>query len=177
MGLETDFLVASEQELETAFPGWVPPRPKMSKDKTWAPSRPFPKLGKSPREVHKAELAAFQNLPHAQFKGVDPVKLGTLQAILCGGEPLVGTEDRPALLANPKDADEWLLRLTDALVHGLAGLTKPQLKAAAKRWSETEELQADGWSARDAASVIEPLSELAKTATGEKKSMYVWVRL
>jgi hypothetical protein len=177
MSLETDFLVASEQELEAAFPGWVPPRPKMSKDKTWAPSRPFPTPGKAPRAVYKAEMAALQKLPHAQFKGVDPVKLGTLQAILCGGDQLLGLEDRPALLANPKDADEWLLRLTDALVHGLAGLTKPQLKAAAKRWSETEELQADGWSARDAASVIEALSELAKRATDEKKNVYVWMRL
>ncbi|HEV3257856.1 MAG TPA: hypothetical protein VG013_13305 [Gemmataceae bacterium] len=177
MSLETDFLVASQPELEAAFPGWVPPRPRVSKDKTWAPSRPFPILGKSHRAVFKAEMAALQKLPHAQFRRVDPVKLGTLQAIVCGGEQLVGVEDRPALLVNPKEADEWLLRLTDTLVHGLARLTRPQLKAAAKRWLETEELQADRWSARDAASLIEALSELAKRASDEKKNLYVWMRL
>ena len=177
MSLEADFLVASEQELQAAFPGWVPPRPRMSKDKTWAPSRPFPKSGKSARAVYKAEMAAVQKLPHAQFRRVDPVKLGTLQAILRGGDQLLGVEDRPALLANPKEADEWLLRLTDALVHGLASLSKPEFRAAAKQWAETEELQADGWSARDAASVIEALSGLAKRASNEKKNVYVWMRL
>jgi hypothetical protein len=177
MSLDTDFLVASEPELQAAFPGWVPPRPRKSKDRTWAPSRPFPAPGKSPRAICKAELAAVQKLPHAQFRRIDPVKLGTLQAILGGGDQLLGIENRPALLANPNEADEWMLRLTDALVQGLASLTKQQRRAAARRWAETAELQADRWFAKDAASVIEALSELAKRASAEQKNVYVWIRL
>jgi hypothetical protein len=177
MSLETDFFVASVEQVEAAFPGWVPPKPTKTKQQTWVPSRPFPKSGKTPRAIHKAEMAALHKLPHAEFKRVDPVKLGTLQAMLCGGELLLGIEDRPALLANPQEADEWMLRLTDALVQELAGLTKAQRKALAKRWSETEEFQVEGWAAEDAALVIEALSDLASKATQEQKSVYVWMRL
>jgi hypothetical protein len=177
MSLETDFVVASEEQLGAAFPAWVPPKPEPTKENTWVPPRPFPKSGKSPSAIYKAEMAAFQKLPHAQFKGVDPVKLGTLQAILGGGQRLLGVEDRPALLCNPREGDEWLLRLTDALVQGLAGLTKRRLKAVARRWSETEELQAAGWAAKDAVAVIEALGDLARKAAEGKKNVYVWMRL
>jgi hypothetical protein len=178
VGLETDFFVASDEQLEAAFPAWVRPKPKQKVDGTWAPSRPFPDLGKSPNAIYKAEMAAMKKLPHAQFKGIDPVKLGLLQSIVGGGEGEIGIEDRPALLANPgKDdsLDEWMNPLNQALIQGLAGLTKEKLKTAAKRWSETDELQ--GWSTKDAAEVIERLSDLAKRANEEKKNMYLWMRL
>jgi hypothetical protein len=173
MGLETDFFVASKEELEAAFPTWVPPAAKPNADKTWAPSRPFPKSNKSPRALFKAQMAAFQKFPHAQFKGVDPVKLDQLMAVLSLGKH-ASHESRPALLADEEECDEWMLLLTKAFVQALAKINKQQVKVVAEKWSESEEVQ---WSPKEAGSVVQALSDLAKNAASANKSLFLWMRL
>src|SRR5216684_755317 len=122
MGLETDFFVASEEELQAAFPTWVPPAAKPKKDNTWLPSRPFPKSKKSPRALFAGQMAALKKFPHAQFKRIDPVKLDLILGVLLhGGGRTV--EARPALIAAEDECDEWLHRLTAAFAQALVGST------------------------------------------------------
>ena len=137
------------------------------------PSRPFPKSSKSARALFKAQMAAIQKLPHAQFKGVDPVKLNLLLAVLSPRKH-DSHESRPALLASEEECDEWMLLLTNAFVKALAGVTRQQLKAAAEKWSQTEEVE---WSPKDSASVVQALSDLAKKAASGNKRLYLWMRL
>jgi hypothetical protein len=81
------------------------------------------------------------DVPVLKLKGLDPVKLDTLSAILgvrspATGEPLWYDEEAGALL----------LPVAHALVRTLAAAGDATLDDAAARWVATDELRLDRWS-------------------------------
>jgi hypothetical protein len=189
VAIYTDFFVASEEELRSAFPHRFPvaKRPKTRKAthpitgeplavKEWGPAEPFPELPKAVRYPSKAEAKAVSRLPHAQFKSIDQLKLATLQAILTGGDALGLMEGlcHPALMA-PGDENSGLFRLPKSWVEAVAGIEKAG--PVAKTWAATDECQADNLTARDAAEVVEALRDLAEMSLAEAKGMFLWVNV
>jgi hypothetical protein len=189
VAIYTDFFVTSEDELRAAFPYRFPvaKRPKTHRGrnpftgqvqvvKEWGPAEPFPELPEGVTYPSKAEVKAVHRFPLAQFKGVDQVKLATLQALVSGGELQSHIEElcRPALVAPGKETS-FLYRLPLAWVEAIAGIKK--VAPLAKDWAATEECQLDNWTAKDASEVIGSLRELAKRAVAESKGMFLWVNM
>src|SRR3712207_4278311 len=97
MSALTDFFIATEAELQAAFPLRYPvaARPKSRKVKNpftgepmtvreWGPAEPFPTDREPPPLPDRAELKAVQRQPLAQFKRVDPAKLASLHSLVTG---------------------------------------------------------------------------------------------
>ena len=187
MGLLTDFFVASEDELQAAFPHRYPvaAKPTVKKAKNpftgepitvqeWNPAKPFPK--KTVPVPRDEEFRAVQRLPLAQFKNVDNVKLAQLYCVLTGAEfsDVIGDLGRPALVA-PDDETTPLFRLPADWIKTVAGIDK--LPAVAKAWAATEECQADGFTAKDTKEVAEALRALARKAIADGKGMFLWMNV
>jgi len=189
VAIYTDFFVASEDELQAAFPFRFPvaKRPKSRRVrnpftgqdqavKEWGPAQPFPELPEGITYPSEVEAKAVRRFPLVQWKGVDQIKLATLQALVGGGEvqSLIRELCRPALVA-PGDENSTLFRLPPAWIEAVAGIKK--VAPVAKKWAATEELQLDHWKTKDAAEVIESLRELARRAVAESKGMFLWINL
>lgn len=189
MAIYTDFFVATEAELAAAFPHRFPvaKKPKRRRIKNpftgepqvveeWGPERPFPELPAGITYPNKDEAKAVKRLHLVQYKGVDQVKLSTLQQLIRGGEFLRYIRDleRPALVA-PEDGSSMLLRIPPDWAEVLAAVE--DVPALAGRWTGTEELRLDGWGVEDAEEVIAALQRLARQAVAESKSLYLWINL
>jgi hypothetical protein len=111
-------------------------------------------------------------LPTFQAKGLDPVKLGTLEEIMTGTsfeailEGLVGEH------FEDEGGESGVFDVRPELVAAVASLTDDVVPTTAERWAQTEE-----WLGADAAD-LEPLihgiSTLAREAGRTDKRLWVW---
>lgn len=111
-------------------------------------------------------------------KGIDPVKLATLYAVL------TGTEFNPSLiggdpLATGGDNGPWVMEVPPDLVQRLAKLDADGVAAAAAKWARTEEFspEYDNWPAEAVHEVLADLAKLCAKAVGAKKSVLMWMSL
>lgn len=111
-------------------------------------------------------------------KGIDPVKLGTLYAVL------TDTEYDENFIAGPPlcdggDEGPWVREVPIDLVQRLAQLNASQIRTAATKWAETEEFspQYDNWSPEEVHEVLTELAKLCRRAVAVKKSLLLWMSL
>lgn len=199
MSIITDFFVANPEGLQSAFPGWmeVGARNRPVKNAltgeiqmTWAPvptkaaappDRPASKgflarlfgLSLHPRSTMPQTTRYAELFPTVQYKGVDIVKLCTLQAIVAGStfDDALAGYDKPVLIS-PNDEEEQLYALPSALTKGLSSLAEDRLPDVAAKWAKTDELHLDEWSASDALEVIRALRSLARQAAESRVQVY-----
>lgn len=113
-------------------------------------------------------------------KGVDPVQMGTLYAILSESEydpDFMIAED--SFLHVVSDDGPWVQIVPDDMVKRLAGLTEADIPAVAKRWGETEEFepQYGEWTPEDMCAFLVEISKLSQRAIAEEKSLLMWTCL
>jgi hypothetical protein len=131
-------------------------------------------------EVIKA-LAPAETYAGFDAKGLDPVTLGTLQAILAGQGPDAADEDdellleRFPLLAQESDDGPWLYGIPGELVTALSRLSDADKERAVAAWTATEECS--DWEPALALSLVDELAKSARRAVDEKKQMMMWVCL
>jgi hypothetical protein len=119
--------------------------------------------------------AAF---PTVQGKGIDPLKLATLEAIVTGQaiNTYLDAVEEPT-----RDwGEEFVNRFPEALVSALAQLRPGEIRQVAAAWAETEEWRLDGLTQEaltDLARLIDELCTLAQQALRENKLMYMWMSL
>jgi len=196
MSIITDFFAASSENLPRAFPGWMEVGPKNRPMKNpmtgeiqmaWAPAGPPPvasplppppqgvisRLFRPQRDMPSTAPRYVDLFPTFQSKGVDVVKLCTLQMIIADStfEEALASYDKPALIS-PNDEEEQLYELPSALTEGLFRLADNQVTEVAQKWVDTEELRRDQWSQSDAKDVIQSLRSLARKASHESTSVY-----
>lgn len=197
MAILTDFFAANTEGLRDAFPGWMEVGAKDRPVKnprtgvvrlTWAPLPASASLTARPTSKgflsrlftrtraagpSRAQTPQYASLfPTVQFKGVDIVKLCTLEAILVGTgfDEALAAYDKPALLS--PNEEEQLYELPSALVIGLSRLADDRLPDVAQKWAETDELRIDQWSDNDAREVVDSLRSLARQADKSSVSLY-----
>ncbi|HYA37732.1 MAG TPA: hypothetical protein VEI74_05615 [Candidatus Methylomirabilis sp.] len=201
MAIITDFFAARPDELIAAFPGWMqvglknrPWKNPLTGDvhMTWAPLVEGPKtpssragstslltrLFKKARPAERADVGKkrySQIFPTFQSKGVDIVKLCTLEMLLsaCTFNDAIARYDKPALIS-PNDGEEGLYAASDSLVQALSSLTESQLVEVGRRWLETDELRKEHWSPSDANSVLTSLRSLARESKRLSKALYLY---
>ncbi|MBO0698606.1 MAG: hypothetical protein J2P46_09440 [Zavarzinella sp.] len=110
-------------------------------------------------------------------KGIDTVKLGTLHAVLVGGEydPSFMTD----CLHSGGVEGPWVFEVPDDLVQRLAQLSPRQLVAAGKKWAVTEEFSPkfENWPAEAVQQVLGDLADLCRRAAAEGKPVLMWMSL
>jgi len=111
-------------------------------------------------------------------KGIDPVKLATLYAVL------TDTEFNPSFisgdpLATGGDEGPWVMEVPPDLVQHLAKLDTNGVAAAAAEWAKTEEFSPkyDNWPAEAVHEVLAELAELCGQAVAAKTSVLMWMSL
>ena len=126
----------------------------------------------------KLERGPGSAVPVLHSNGLDPVKVATLAAILAGQDP---DETDPDDLPLPDEVHAggedgpWVYRLSDDVLRRLADGTDHA--AAARRWQETEEWQAEGWPEEVYFRWFGSLVQLARTARGAGRSLFLWMSL
>jgi hypothetical protein len=116
-----------------------------------------------------------QELPGADVKGIDTIKLATLESILTG-QPYEQVESHDPV-AGDSDGGPWVFAVRPSLVSALATASDTQLSAAATEWSATEEFQLDAWPLDAVRSVLAELTRVSKLATNERKRVFLWMSL
>lgn len=122
-----------------------------------------------------ARIGQSQN-PSQEFggtdvKGLDPIKLSTLEEALTGRK----VEPQFTILHQESDEGPWVFEVSSELTAGLqAGLSPSKISEVAAAWMTSEELQLDRWSIDDAKYVIESLAALAARAKSEGKLLMLW---
>ena len=122
-----------------------------------------------------ARIGQSQN-PSQEFggvdvKGLDPIKLSTLEEALTGRK----IEPQFTILHQESDEGPWVFEISSELTMALqAGLSASKISEIATVWMKSEELQLDRWSADDAKYVIESLAALAVRAKAEGKIVMLW---
>ena len=118
--------------------------------------------------------------PCVQSTRVDPLKLATLEAIVTQQEAGVRGASIDGTLVRDW-GEEFVYRLPEALITGLAQLQPGELARCSEMWGATEEWRLDG-----AASIagraaltrlVGELCQLAQRARHEGTSMYLWMSL
>lgn len=130
-----------------------------------------------------AQLVCDSTCPSEEFlgmdaKGIDTVKLGTLNAILTGTEfdPQFVSRDE---LATGGEDGPWVFEVPTDFVHRLAVLDAEQLRAAAVQWAKTEEFSSEycNWSPEEVHQMLQDLTRLSVRAVAERKSVLMWMSL
>jgi hypothetical protein len=117
-----------------------------------------------------------QDFKGMDAKGIDPMKLGTLYAVLTGKDL-----DASFISGNPLSSrgERWVMQVPVDLVQRLAKLDAKQLQAAAACWAETEEFSPkyDNWPPQAVHQVLEELAQLCLRAVAERKGVLMWMSL
>ena len=111
-------------------------------------------------------------------KGIDPVKLGTLYAILADTEYVPDfADDEP--LCDGGEEGPWVMEVPKDLVLWLAKLDANQIGAAATMWANTEEFSSDydDWPPESVHEVLSDFAKLCAQAVAANKSVLMWMSL
>jgi hypothetical protein len=181
MGILTDFFVANDEQIAAVFTGWrrVADEPVERQVKN-----PFTGQTQTAREwtpldpVGQGELADIPNirqLPHVEWKNVDPVKPATLSQLLAGKSVSEGLQSlmKPALV-HPTNDDTSLHEVPRYATAAIQGLSDENIQSIAVQWEQTDEMQRGRFSVDDCAEVLRSLRELATSLKPGQRMFLHW---
>lgn len=110
-------------------------------------------------------------LERLQCKGITPLELSTLWAILRGITWEVESMDEFQCVLEKNGGALLIHRLPPALIADLAKLEVDHIATAASKWASTDEM---GWAPNDARKLIADLVRLAQEAIRRSQGVYLW---
>ncbi len=184
MGILSDFIAATPDEIAAAFPTWLTvadapiaretKNPFTGETQTvteWVPAVP------ASSEIDDAStLGNYRHLPHADFKGITHIELAELANAINGADvdAMVDLLSKPELL-DPRGSNETgLHRFPESFADSLAAITENDIVAISDRWASSEEMTYHQASANDCAAVLRELVRLAKIADASNAHLYLW---
>ena len=118
--------------------------------------------------------------PTWRGKGIEPLKLATLEAIITQREADSGQPTIDGELVYDW-GEQWIYRFPDLLTVALAQLEPDALDQVAEEWAATEEWHLSGVdriTGRDSLRLwIDAVCKLAHLAQHENRSLYLWISL
>ncbi len=111
-----------------------------------------------------------------QSSGLDPVKIGTLYAILKNEEYDLKNHDILQKL-DENDEGPWLFKITDDFTTKVANVSSLGIDKVAIKWSETEELKMDDWDVESTSEFLKELEAFSKDAVKVSSKLFLWICL
>jgi hypothetical protein len=118
-------------------------------------------------------------LPTVASKGILNTQAGVLDQCITG-TPYASLEASGAIDAIARDNGPdgpWVFPLRRALRDGLADLSDGRIMTVSQAWGLDPEMDARGEDFRILEGLISELRELARTARGSNRDLYLWVSL
>jgi hypothetical protein len=114
-----------------------------------------------------------------EAKGIDPVKLSTLYAILTERPVDPAFMDGDSCLYSRSDEGPWVLLVPADLVQRVAKLSAKEVSATASDWSKTDEFSPKHgrWPPEVIEQWLEELARLCRQAVAEEKALLMWMSL
>ena len=129
----------------------------------------------------KAEAASLaestnptEDFEGVEAKGLDPVKLESLWALLARGGKRTG---KFKMVKTASDEGPWVLDVPAEFTRFLASLAEKDATGVVKAWAATEEMEADGWKTEDARRALDLLVAVARKATKKKSGLLMWMSM
>lgn len=181
MGILTDFFVANDQQLAAVFTGWLrvadepverqvknPFTGQMQISREWLPQDPV-------GEGELADIPNIRQLPHVEWKGIDPVKLATLNELLTGKSVSETLHDfiKPALV-HPTNDETSLHEVPRSLTVATQALSDDDLQNIAVKWQQTDEMQSDRFSVDLCTEVLQSLRRLVTALKSDQRTYLHW---
>ena len=108
----------------------------------------------------------------AQYKGMTPLELSTLSAIIQKKEWDVAMMDEFPEVLIVDGGERLIYEIPSVAIERFAILSEDEIGSAAAAWSKTEELACE---AEDIQPVIEEIVRLSKRGLETKRSLYLWI--
>jgi len=122
-------------------------------------------------EAVKYDTSPDQFADRAQYKGITPLELSMLWAIMRGIEWDVASMDEFPCLLQQDGGERLIHQLPAGMITDLSKLTAEQIAIVTPKWAATEEL---AWPPDETRPVVEDLVRLARQATESGRSVYLW---
>ena len=119
----------------------------------------------------KYDTTPDQFADRAQYKGLTPLELSTLWAIMRGVEWDFAMQDEFPCLLQINGGERLVHRLPTAMVSELAALSPDRITSVTSAWAATEELGCDP---EDIRPVVDDLVRLSRRATETGQSVHLW---
>jgi hypothetical protein len=179
--MHTDYFVADDEGLSSAFAGWltVGPEPvireapnpftgEIQRVEEWSPQGPI-------SDGLPAELPDLVPLPHVHLKRVEHAKVASLAALVTGrpAAEVLQSMLKPALI-HPHNEDVGLHAVPADVVSALGALHDNDIEAIAAKWKETDQMQADNFHLQDCCDVQRSLGVLSRAAAPPRQMYLLW---
>lgn len=125
---------------------------------------------------HDAEASRYDTAPQsfaeqAQYKGITPLELSTLWAIIRGVEWDITMLNHFACLLAVDGGERLVHSFPAPMVAALSRLTPEQIRDVSVKWAATEELACP---TSDIQPITEEMTHLARLATASGRGLYLW---
>ena len=183
MSFLATFFVASPDELRQHFPHrhavakelhWEetvnPFTQQVTKVQTWQPMEKVPAPPAGTEFPTEGELAALEQLPHCELKGISPVELAAFADALGLADYPTAFQELLRLQFVTPTAEDMMIPLPDALVTALATMS-PDKVAEVCQLNENF----DEWTPEEVRDAWAELQPLAKAATAIGGTLIYWV--
>jgi hypothetical protein len=126
-----------------------------------------------------AKKVAKTSMPSKQFrnidvKGIDPVKLGKLHAIVAD-KSYDAVKKSYGLAAEGGEEGPWVVRLDDELVGTIAGFDVSAAKKAWTAWAKIDEMKADKFDVAGVRLIVRAMCDMCRRARDDKQSLFLWM--
>jgi hypothetical protein len=128
----------------------------------------------SDEEAVKYDPAPATFAERAQYKGVSPLELSTLWAIMQGIKWDVASMDEFKCLFVIEGGERLVHSFPPTMLTALCQLTPDQIREISGKWAETDELACAGADIRDIQPVVEDMARLARLAAPSGRGLYLW---
>jgi len=108
------------------------------------------------------------------LKGIDPVKVAQLHAILTG-RPIRDVFAAYDPVVSVSEEGPWIFRLPVELVNRLAAVGTEESEGAVARWAASEEVVLDRMTPDQMAEAFRALMTLAQRAESAGQSVFLWL--
>jgi hypothetical protein len=119
-----------------------------------------------------------KTFPAVQARAIELVKITKLQCIIDGSVFNDHIKDLDGMIVRSAGDDgPWIILLPNIITKTLLESNETKLADIGKSWAVTEEWVLDGGKPENIIPLIKNLTNLAKKAQAEKRSIYLWVSL
>ena len=109
-----------------------------------------------------------------EVRGIDLAKIATLHCLLTGQNfDEASIEYAPVFAAS--EEGPWVIPFPREPMERLAALEEDALEQVGEELAATEEFERDDWPVEKTQDLLAELSELARVALEQEKSLFVWV--